>query len=110
MALQRVKIGDMRYTVTLQRKTVTENEYGETVETWTDIATTKAARWEIRGQERWAAQQVVASIEAKYIIRWRSDIGPLDRMVEGGKTYDILAVAPREYRKWLELTVSARGE
>jgi head-tail adaptor len=53
---------------------------------------------------------VVASIEAKYIIRWRSDIGPLDRMVEGGKTYDILAVAPREYRKWLELTVSARGE
>jgi SPP1 family predicted phage head-tail adaptor len=70
-----------------------------------------AERLELRGDERWNAQQVVAAISAKYRIRYRSDITPMVRLVDAdGREYDIQAQLELGRREGIELIVSARGE
>ena len=70
-----------------------------------------AERLELRGDERWSAQQVVAAISAKYRIRYRSDITPMVRLVDAdGREYDIQAQLELGRREGIELIVSARGE
>ena len=74
-------------------------------------ATVWAERLELRGDERWNAQQVVASISAKYRIRYRDDVGPLDVLIDAdGREYDISAALELGRKEGLELLVSARGE
>lgn len=70
-----------------------------------------AERRELRGDERWNAQQVVAAISAKYRIRYRSDITPMVRVVDAdGREYDIQAQLELGRKEGLELIVSARAE
>ena len=70
-----------------------------------------AERRELKGAEKWAAQQVVANIVCKYRIRFRDDVGPLDMLIDAaGKEYDIQAAIELGRREGLELTVTARGE
>jgi SPP1 family predicted phage head-tail adaptor len=74
-------------------------------------ATVWAERLELRGDERWSAQQVVASLSAKYRIRYRDDVGPLDVLIDAdGREYDISAALELGRKEGLELLVSARGE
>ena len=70
-----------------------------------------AERLELRGDERWNAQQVVASLSAKYRIRYRDDVGPLDVLIDAdGREYDISAALELGRKDGLELLCSARGE
>lgn len=69
-----------------------------------------AERLELRGAERWNAQQVVATMTCKYKILYRDDIGPLDILVDGSREYDIKASLELGRREGLELICSARAE
>ncbi len=70
-----------------------------------------AERRELKGDERWNAQQVVANITCKYRIRYRDDVGPLNMLVDAdGREYDIHAALELGRRDGLELLVKARGE
>ena len=70
-----------------------------------------AERLELRGDERWNAQQVVAGISCKYRIRYRNDVGPLDVLIDSdSREYDIEAALELGRKEGLELLVSARGE
>jgi len=74
-------------------------------------ATVWAERLELRGDERWNAQQVVAGISCKYRIRYRDDVGPLDVLIDSdSREYDITAALELGRKEGLELLVSARGE
>lgn len=74
-------------------------------------ATVWAERLELRGNERWNAQQVVASISCKYRIRYRDDVGPMDVVIDSdSREYDILASPEIGRKEGIELLVSARGE
>jgi SPP1 family predicted phage head-tail adaptor len=74
-------------------------------------ATVWAERLELRGDERWNAMQVVASLSAKYRIRYRDDVGPLDVLIDSdSREYDISAALELGRKEGLELLVSARGE
>ncbi|MBW2645095.1 MAG: head-tail adaptor protein [Deltaproteobacteria bacterium] len=68
-------------------------------------------RLELRGNERWSAKQVVASVVCKYRIRYRDDVSPLNILTDAaGKEYDIAAVLELGRKEGLELIVNARGE
>lgn len=70
-----------------------------------------AERLELRGDERWSAQQTIAKIACKYRIRYRSDITPMIRVVDAdGREYDIQAQLELGRKEGIELIVSARGE
>ena len=70
-----------------------------------------AERLELRGDERWNAQQVVASMSGKYRIRWRSDVGPMNMLIDSdSREYDVQAVLELGRKEGLELLVASRGE
>jgi len=70
-----------------------------------------AERLDLRGTERWNAQQVVAEMVCKYRIRYRDDVGPLDMLTDSDdREYDIAAALELGRKDGIELIVSARGE
>jgi head-tail adaptor len=70
-----------------------------------------AERRELKGDEKWAAQQVIGSIACKYRIRYRDDVGPLDMLIDAaGTEYDIQSAIEIGRCEGLELTVMARSE
>ncbi len=101
--------GEMDRHVVVQKRTVVgQNDYGEEIYSWTDVDVW-ARRRDLRGDERYAAQQTLSKITCKYHIRYRTDIDVKDRLVDDGQTYDIHAVLPIRRREGLELLVSGRG-
>jgi len=105
-----VRSGRLDRRLTLQRRTLTENDYGEAVETWTDLATVWAEKIPVRGAERYAAMQTVAEVDTRFKIRYRTDISPLDRVVCAGTTYDVKGVLEIGRREGWEIYATARAE
>jgi len=106
-----VRSGRLDRRLTLQRRTLIENDYGEPVETWTDLATVWAHKIEVRGAERYAASQDIATVDIKYQIRYRRGLTPVDRFTdEAGKVFDVIAVLEIGRREGLELHGQARAE
>jgi len=103
-----MRAGNLDRRVTIYKKTVAVNAYGEPVETWVEIDTIWAQRRELRGTERWEAQRTNPTIECKYIIRWRADVDVKHRLVDGDRDYNIRAVLELGRREGLELVVAAR--
>jgi SPP1 family predicted phage head-tail adaptor len=102
--------GKMDRQITLQKFTVTQDAYGEPIETWTTLAEVWAQYLPGGGNERFAAQQVFAETEARFLIYWRNDVTPVNRLQFDGKGYDILAVQEIGRREGLELRAKARAE
>jgi SPP1 family predicted phage head-tail adaptor len=105
-----MRAGRLDRLVTLGKRTVaSQDAYGEEVASWTDVQVW-AERRDLRGDERWAAQQVVGTTACIYRIYWRSDLTVEDRLVDDGVTYDIHAIVEVGRKEGLELQCSARGE
>jgi len=104
-----MKAGRMDRVVTLRQATVAQDDYGQPIETWTDLAEVWASRVELKGAERWAAKQVLSEISAKYWIRWRDDVTDRLRLVDDSTEYNIQAVSEIGRREGLELIVSTIG-
>ena len=105
-----MNVGRMYRRLLLKRRAIAQSASGEPIETFTDLATVWGQRVELRGAERYESQQVAAKVDVKYIIRYRDDVGPLDRFTEGGREYDISAVLEIGRRVGLELHAQARAE
>lgn len=96
--------------ITLQRKTVAENSYGEPVETWKDLGTAWAEYLPVRGAERYASMQTVGEIEIKWRIRYRPGLTPIDRIVYKGRMHDVAGVIEIGRREGLEIYTKGRAE
>lgn len=93
--------------VTLQSRTLTTNAYGEQVVSYTDLDTVWAEKWDLRGREYFAAQQVNADVTTRWRVRWRSDVSVLDRVLYDSVAYDINQVVEMGRQDGLELLTTA---
>ena len=74
-------------------------------------ATVWAERLELRGAERWNAQQVVATLTVKYRIRYRDDITAQCMLVDdAGREYDLQPPIELGRRDGIELICAARSD
>ena len=74
-------------------------------------ATVWAERLELRGAERWSAQQVVATLTVKYRIRYRDDITAQCMLVDdAGREYDLQPPIELGRKDGLELVCSVRSD
>jgi SPP1 family predicted phage head-tail adaptor len=105
-----MRAGRLDRLVTLGKRTVASlDSYGEEQVTWADVQVW-AERRELRGDEKWGAQQVIGTAACTYRIYYRTDLDVEDRLVDDSVTYDIHAISEIGRREGLELTCSARGE
>jgi len=97
--------------LTLQAKTLTPDTGGGYAESWNEAApapTVHAAVVAVSGGKQEQAGQSVALQRFKISTRYRSDILPEMRFVEGNLIYRILAVSEPDGRKKM-LEISAEG-
>jgi head-tail adaptor len=111
--------------ITIQRKTVTQTEAGDEVESWATLAADRWASLEpLRGSERFAGEQIQSSEQVEFRIRWSLDVAtlsPLDRIVVPvtaaidspslqSTVYDILAVGEIQRRREFRIIAARRPD
>lgn len=101
--------GKLDRRVQILRATYAENDFGDMVQTWSVLATRWASRQDLSDAERVRAQQVGATMTARFQIRWDgevADLSPKDRLVCDGQVFDIRGVKEIQRRRGLEITCS----
>jgi len=98
-----IEAGQLDRRVTIQRRTLTRNGKGESIESFADLATIWAQRLDIRAREFFAGQQLQGDVNTRFRIRYRDDVTVLDRLVCEGRTYDIQQVSEIGRREGLEI-------
>ena len=103
--------GELDRLVKLQKYTASQDTYGEETKTWSDIATVWAKKKDLKGTERWLANQNIAKVTCIYVTRYRSDVTPLCRLIDAdGRTYNITAAVEVGRKEGLWLYVEARAD
>ena len=91
-----MRAGGLRTPVTIQNRTVSQNSLGESVETWATVATVRGDVRATGGQERTVGGGDVplATVTHRIIIRYRSDVTPLSRLLVEGRVFDVEQADP----------------
>ncbi len=101
--------------IRFRRYTLVDDGYGQ-VEQWADHGSPVwAHRKDISDGEKWAAQEVQASITTRFTVRsseFTRDIDPRDRIVHGGLEFNIVGAkeTPDGRLSFIEFTCSARAD
>jgi len=108
-----VRAGELDRRIEIRTAAVSTNELNEPVETWIPAVTVKAKVMPISDGERFRAGEVSAQITTRFLIRWSittSEITPKDRIVYGGKTFDIFHLKEIGRREGIEISAAARAD
>ncbi|WP_096224897.1 phage head closure protein [Geobacillus sp. FJAT-46040] len=84
--------GLLRHRITIQQKTRVQNEYGEEIADWVDVASVWASVNPISGREFFAAEAVNSEVTHKINMRYRSGITPDMRVKFKERYFQIIAV------------------
>lgn len=89
-----MRAGRLRHRITIQQPGTTQDSYGEenAAGTWTTFATRWAAVEPLQGREYFAAQQHLARVTTRFILRKINGVTPKMRILFDGRIYDIDAV------------------
>ena len=105
-----MRIGDLRHRVTIEKKIVTIDAYGDEVVSWAEVATVWAAAEPLSGREFLEGRRQENEINHRIRIRYREGLTPSMRVMwapttsGGTRAFDIESVIERESRRremWL---------
>ncbi len=68
--------GQLRHTITIQRRTSTLDDYGQKVNTWSTVATTRANIRPVGGKEQKAGMEMMAKLTHTVAVRYQSALVP----------------------------------
>ena len=94
--------------MTIEQPSESRNAYGESVRSWSTLATVWASVRPMRGDESFAAGREVAEREAVFRIRYRGDVTPAMRLDYDGAKWDILHIAEIGRREGLDIRAQAK--
>ena len=94
--------GLFKHRITIQALTVTKDEEGQQIQSWTDYATAKAYINGLSGKEYWEALAQQAENTVVFTVRFAQKINaitPQDhKIIFGGKEYDIKHIDNVQYK------------
>lgn len=98
-----MRSGELSRRIVIELATEAQDSYGEAVPTWSTFATVWAKVTPNRGDERFAANQIVAQADSVFRIRWQSGVTTKMRINYDGQIYDIVYMAEIGRREGLDL-------
>ena len=105
MPLRIYSAGQLNQLVQLQARAEGRNALNERVGAWVDEGQPIFAALEyLRGQERLAAGALQQTLDAIFVVRFRTSITPDKRLVHKGQPYDIIAAVPIQGGEFLEIS------
>lgn len=102
-----MRSGELDRRVVIKTATAVLDAAGQSIKTWTTLATVWAKRVDVKGQERFAAQQRLATRTTTYRIRWLAGLDETLRVIDVGVTYEVTGVAGNYRQGWAELSCEA---
>jgi len=102
-----MRAGRLDRQITIQHATVIQDASGQEIEHWEPFASVWASRKDVRGSERFSSDQRFAARSAVYRLRYLSGLNEEMRIVDDGKTYQIIGIADNERQGWAELSAEA---
>lgn len=125
-----MRAGSLDRRVTIQRKTVTLSDSGDTVEAWANLSVRRpASMWPVKGDERFGSPEEVANEQIEFKVRYSADVAaltPLDRIIHPALTteqaadpdyvipersiHDVLAVLEIGRREGLKIITNRRAD
>jgi SPP1 family predicted phage head-tail adaptor len=109
--MSRIAAGELNRRIAIQSFTTSaDSTTNEEVKTWSSLYSSLAAkRLGPKSNETFEANQQVANIEVRYLIRWKDDITEVMRVIDGSDTYYIKGIEESSERKaWKILTCEKR--
>ena len=91
--------GRLRHRVEIQQPIKTADGMGGFTEGWSSMAIRQAAIWNLKGKEKVIDGKLTEETIWNIRIRYLEGIGSGMRVVYGNTVFEILAVAPFEFRK-----------
>ena len=104
-----MRAGALDRRITIERPAEVQDAAGQPVPGWDLVAERWAQKRDVRGRERFAAEQTIGEETAVFVIRWLAGIDATMRVVHDGKVYDIQGLAEIGTRDGLEITATAQG-
>ena len=102
--------GALRHLVTIQKAVETKNAYGEPEVTWTNVVENVWSQIiPLRGREYFAAKQINADIEARIVMRYRTDVTAKMRLLHGTDEYYIYSIINVDQRDRFLHLMCTRG-
>lgn len=87
-----MKAGDLDKRGTIQYPAKSRNDFGEDIETYTDLDTVWCSIEPVTGSEKWLQQERVSEATYKIRMRYRANLNPTMRMKYKNRYLQFLAV------------------
>ena len=87
-----MRAGALRHKVTLKSPSGSQDAYGETSLSFSDVADVRASISPLSGRELMNAQQVNSDVTHRVTIRFYSGVQPSWRVVFGTRTFEVQSV------------------
>lgn len=87
-----MKAGKLRHKIIIQSLTETQDGFGEGIKSPSTFATRRASIKNLRGGEKFTAQQVNSDAQVLFTIRYLSGVTTKMRVSYSGRVFDILYV------------------
>ena len=94
-----MEIGELRHRVTIEEASLTRDDFGGQVETWSEVVTCWAAVEPLQGREFLEGRREEAEVSTRIRIRYRAGILPGMRVTWGDHVYDIDSVIEPDSRR-----------
>jgi SPP1 family predicted phage head-tail adaptor len=105
-----MRAGQLRHRLTLQQLAAGQDEIGQPVQTWTDVATDWGDVRFLKGIEAVKAGAPVSVADCSIRVRFRAGVTAGMRYVEGSTVYDIQTVLPDTTgKRYLDLACKQGG-
>lgn len=104
-----MRAGKLDRRITIQRSSVTYNDFNEPIKGWTDVATVWAQQRPNRGGERFTAQEIYGQSGMTFHIRYRADLRVDDRILYQGNVWNIVDIREVGRRVVTEFDVVAEA-
>ncbi len=94
-----VRAGAMRHRIKIQVRTTVQDETGDPLNNWSDVAERWASVEPLVGREFFASQQRNGRVQTRFRLRYVAGIAPRMRIEFDGRVFDITEVqAPRSIK------------
>ncbi len=105
-----MRAGKLRHKVSIERATITQDDYGGIVRTWGTVATVPASVEPINGREYFTAYTTLSEVTTRIRIRYLDGLTVTDRITHRGTVYNIVSVINSDMRnEELVLMCKSRG-
>lgn len=102
-----MKAGRLRHSISIEKKVFIRNSFGEEQITYEPFCLAYASVEPMGGREYFLAQQMQATVDFKFTLRYRSGVKPHFRIVWGERIFDIQNIQNPDERN-IQLIIYAK--